>query len=182
MLIPCNKIPNKKKSSLRKHASDFAFAVYDSVEMINKEHWNGIVNYGSEFLQLNFLTVLENVHPDNMRFHYAIIYDNKKPVAISYFQVVDFSSDSFGNLLEKDKSEYSCIITDYLKKHLKNHLLRSADRINLRLLICGNAFVSGEHGFTCIPETNKTETVDALADVIYRIAQKNYEVRSQLFL
>src|ERR1700746_421314 len=110
MLIPCNKVPNKKKSELRKKASGFAFAVYDSVTMINTEHWNSIVKYGSEFLNIPFLTVLEKQRPDNMHFHYAIIYDENKPVAIAYFQVVDFSSESFGSILETEKSDYSCII------------------------------------------------------------------------
>ncbi len=172
MLIPCSKVPNKKKSELRKKASNFAFAVYESVSMINADHWNRIAGYGSEFLLLPFLTVLENEHPTNMHFHYAIIYNENKPVAIAYFQVIDFSSDSFGSSQEDQVSkEDSCLITDYLKKHITNHLIRSADRINTRLLICGNAFVSGEHGFTCSPEINKTEAVDALADVIYRISR-----------
>ncbi len=170
MLISCSKIPNKKKSALRKKASDFAFAIYDSVSMINAEHWNRIVVHGSEFLQLPFLKVLENEHPDNMHFHYAIIYQSDKPVAISYFQVIDFSSDSFGSNLKESENEFSCIITDYLKKHITNHLIKSADRINMRLLICGNAFVSGEHGFTCSPEVDKKDAVDALTDVIYRIS------------
>jgi hypothetical protein len=139
--------------------------------MINAEHWNRIVGHGSEFLELPFLTVLENERPENMRFHYAIIYDKNQPVAISYFQVIDVSSDSFRSLAGEEDKELSCLITDYLKKHIRNGLLRSADHINMRLLICGNAFISGEHGFTCIPEVNKTEAVDALADVIYRISR-----------
>jgi hypothetical protein len=171
MLISCNKIPNKKKSAIRKKASDFAFAVYESVSMINKEHWNSIVGYGSEFLKIPFLTVLEKESPDNMRFHYAIIYDKSSPVAISYFQVIDFSSESFGSMLEQENKEFSCFITDYLKKHLTNHIKRNADKINMRLLICGNAYVSGEHGFTCLPEISKTDAIDALADVIYRIGR-----------
>ncbi len=169
MLIPCSEIPNKKKSALQKKSSDFAFAVYDSVSMLNAEHWNKIVIHGSEFLQIPFLTVLENERPDNMHFHYAIIYESKKPVAIAYFQVIDFSSDSFGSNVEAEEKEFSCVITNYLKKYLTNHLIKSADKINMRLLICGNAFVSGEHGFTCIPEVDKTEAIEALADVIYRI-------------
>lgn len=171
MLISCNKVPNKKKSALRKQASDFAFAVYDSVSMINAEHWNSIVGYGSEFLEIPFLSVLEKQRPDNMRFHYAIIYDAHKPVAIAYFQVIDFSAESFGSMLEQDDKEFSCLITDYLKKHLTNHLMRNANKINMRLLICGNAYVSGEHGFTCVPEIDKTSVIDALADVIYRIGR-----------
>jgi hypothetical protein len=172
MLVSCNKVPNKKKSALRKMASDYAFAVYDSVSMINKEHWNEVVEHGSEFLRIPFLSALEKEGPGNMHFHYAIIYDDKKPIAIAYFQVIEFSSESFGSLLEREEDkEFSCFITDYLKKHITNHIKRNADKINMRLLICGNAYVSGEHGFTCLPEINKTEAIDALADVIYRIAR-----------
>jgi hypothetical protein len=171
MLISCNKVPNKKKSTIRKKSSDFAFAVYDSVTMINTEHWNHVVNCGSEFLQIPFLTVLEIERPENMHFHYSIIYSSNKPVAIAYFQVIDFSSESFGNLLDNNNEELSCQITGYLKKHFTNHLKRSADKINMRLLICGNAYVSGEHGLASIPGVNKKEVMDALADVIYRIGR-----------
>lgn len=171
MLIHCSRVPNKKKSAIRKKATDFAFAVYDSVSMINKEHWNMVVEHGSEFLALPYLTALENAHPSNMRFHYSIIYKGKIPVALAYFQVIDFSAESFGSMVEKEEDEFSCIIADYLKKQLKNHLLRSADKINMRLLICGNAFISGEHGFACVPNVDRVEAFDALADVIFRISR-----------
>jgi hypothetical protein len=169
MLIPCSKIPNKKKSALRKSPSNFGFSIVDSISMVNTNHWNSVVGYGSEFLKIPFLSVLENERPENMHFRYSIIYDNDKPVAIAYFQVIDFSSDSFGSTKEPDENDASCIVSDYLKKHLTNHLKWGADKINMRLLICGNACVSGEHGFTSIPETNKKEAIDALADVIYCI-------------
>lgn len=175
MLISCNKVPNKKKSALRKKTSGFAFAVYDSVSMINAEHWNKIVPFGSEFLELPFLSVIEKERPKNMHFHYSIIYDVNKPVAIAYFQVIDFSTESFGSLLKQENSDASCLVTGYIKKHITNHItnhiLRGADKINMRLLICGNCHISGEHGFTSIPEINKIEVIDALADVIYRISR-----------
>lgn len=170
MLIHCNKVPNKKRSALLKKNTGFAFTVVDSVSQINKEHWNSLVGFGSEFLQLPFLSVLEDQAPENMRFHYAIIYDSNEPVAISYFQVLDFSTESIGSLLEEDNTEFSCFITDYLKKHLTNHLKRGVHKINMRLLICGNAYISGEHGFTCSPDINRIEVIDALADVIYKIS------------
>ena len=171
MLISCNKIPNKKNSATRKKLSEFAFEVYDSISKINGTNWNKIAQYGSLFLKIPYLTVQQNEHPDNMRFHYAIIYDDKKPVAIAYFQVIDFSSENFENIIGQESAEFTCAITGYLKKHLTNHLIRSADKINMRLLICGNAFISGEHGLACIPEINKTELFDALADVIYEIGK-----------
>lgn len=171
MLIHCSKIPNKKKSAIRKKSSDFAFAVFDSVSMVNVEHWNRIVGFGSEFMDLAYLHVLESNHPDNMRFHYSIIYKDRLPVAIAYFQVIDFSADSVGSMLEQEPDEQACVVTSYLKKYLASHILRSADKINMRLLLCGNALVSGEHGFTCAPNVDRTEAFDALADVIYRISR-----------
>lgn len=170
MLITCNKISNKKKASFRKEALGFAFEVYESVSLINKEHWNSIVNFGSEFLQIPFLTVLEKEHPDNMHFYYAIIYDKSSPIAIAYFQVIDFSSQSFGKIIEKEDSEFLCVIADYFKNRVSNHIIKNADKINMRLLICGNACISGEHGLTTIPSANKIKVIDSLVDVIYRIS------------
>ncbi len=179
MLISCPIVSNKKKSSLPKKESDFSFEVFESVSTINKKDWNSIVGHGSEFLRISFLSVLEDQHPENMRFHYSIIYDKKKPVAIAYFQVIDFSSDSFGSNQDQNESDFYCIVADYLKKHLTNHLLRHADKSNIRIMVCGNACVSGEHGFTCIPETNKTEAIDALSDVIYHLSSKE-KLRGQI--
>ncbi|MCX6294755.1 MAG: hypothetical protein NTX97_01600, partial [Bacteroidetes bacterium] len=145
----------------------------------NKKDWNSIVGHGSEFLRIPFLNVLEDQHPENMRFHYSIIYDKKKPIAIAYFQVIDFSSGSFGSNQDQNESDFYCIVADYLKKHLTNHLIRHADRRNIRILVCGNACVSGEHGFTCTPEANKIEAIDALSDVIHHISSKE-KLRGQI--
>jgi hypothetical protein len=169
MLIPCAKIPNKKKSELLKGPSNFGFSIYDSISLVNTKHWESIVGYGSEFLKIPYLTVLEKERPDNMNFRYAIIYDKEKPVAIAYFQLIDFTSDSFGGIKKSEQRDACSIVSDYFKKQLTQHLKWGADLLNMRLLICGNACISGEHGFTTIPETNKKDAVDALADVIYSI-------------
>lgn len=169
MLIHCNKTPNKKNVQVQKKSFDYAFELYDSVAKINLKDWNTLSSQGSPFLKIPYLIVLENEHPINMTFHYAIIYEHKKPVAIAYFQVIDFSSDSFGNILVQDTKEPACVITAYMKKHLTNHLISRVEKTNMRLLICGNAFVSGEHGFSCSPEIDKAELFDALADVIQNI-------------
>jgi hypothetical protein len=171
MLIHCSKVANKKKCSLQKEPSSFSFETVDSVDSIKMEQWNSVVPSGSEFLKLSYLNVWEKAHAENMRFHYTIIYDSGKPVAIAYFQVIDFNGDNFDNLLELENNEDMCRIIAYLQKHLNKHLKRNADKINMRLLICGNSFISGEHGFTYIRGVNKTELIDALADVIYSISK-----------
>src|SRR3954467_10462093 len=171
MLIHCSKVANKKKCVLLKAHSAFSFETVDTVHLINKDHWEGIVPYGSEFLKLSYLRVWEKAHAENMRFHYTIIYDSGKPVSIAYFQVIDFNGENFDSLIEIENNEALCRITAYLQKHLTNHLKRNADKINMRLLVCGNSFISGEHGFTHVSDVNKPELIDALADVIYSISK-----------
>lgn len=171
MLISCNKVPNKKLSLNGKKKLDFSFQLSDSVNKIKSKDWNAVAQFGSPFLNLPYLKVVENQHPDNMAFHYATIYHDEQPVAITYFQLVNFSSETFENFISPDNSEEACAITGYLKKYLTTHLLRNVSKTNVRLLICGNAFVSGEHGLACIPEINQTEIFDVLADVIYEISE-----------
>jgi hypothetical protein len=171
MLIHCSKVANKRKCSLQKDPSPLSFETVDTVEMINSDHWNSVVPFGSEFLRINYLKVWEKAHAENMRFHYTIIYHGKKPVAIAYFQVIDFNGENFESLIELEDNETLCRITAYLQKHFTRHLKRNANKINMRLLICGNSFISGEHGFTQIPGINKKQLVDALADAIYNISK-----------
>lgn len=170
MLIHCSKVANKKKHALRKEQSAFSFETVDAVQKIHAEHWNSIVSAGSEYLKLDYLQVLENAHPDNMRYHYTIIYEAGKPVAIAYFQVIDFNAENFESLFELE-SEAMCRIIGYLQKYITNHLKRNADKINMRLLVCGNSFISGQHGFTYLTNIDKIKLVDALADVIYDIGK-----------
>lgn len=171
MLIHCSKVANKKKCSLRKEPSTFSFETVDAVKSVNADQWNSIVPFGSEFLKLNYLKVWEQAHAENMRFHYTIIYDKNKPVAIAYFQVIDFNGDNLDSLIELENNEAFCRITAYLQKHLTNHIRRNANKINMRLLICGNSFISGEHGFTHVKGVDKVKLIDALADVIYDVSR-----------
>lgn len=166
MLIHCNKIPNKKKGEQEQKKSNLSFELYDSIAFVKSEHWNNIVAYGSEFLQLSYLKVLENSHPNNMNFHYAIIFESNKPLAIAYFQVIEFKPENFQHFVDNGNTENTCIITEYIKKYIANHILRNMD---IRLLICGNSFVSGEHGFAYLPQTNVAKLFHALADIIYTI-------------
>ncbi len=167
MLISCNKIPNKKKSAIRKPASSFSFALYDNVPSINEAHWNKVIGNKDGFLQLLYLRALENAPPSNMRFYYALIYDEQNPVAAAYFQMLNFNAENLEGLLTEDENG-NCF--SGFKKYLTNHILKSVDKVNMRLLICGNSFISGEHGFIHTPEITPDAAFDALADVIYRIS------------
>lgn len=169
MLVACNSVDNKKQNALIKASSPYSFEIFSMVKEIPVDHWNSVAQHGSEFLDLNYLEVFESHPPQNLRFHYSIIYNGNTPQAVAYFQVVDFNGEGFGKLIEKKDNE-GCCIADYFKSAFKNHILKHAEKMEIRLLICGNACISGEHGIAMLPGANKKELMDALADVIHEIS------------
>lgn len=171
MLISCNKVNNHKICSKGSKNLDLSFDLSNSTEKIDADAWQQVSIFGSYFLQLPFLKVIEQTQPKNMRFYYATIYKNNQAVAITYFQLVNFSSENFQSYIGTENTTESCLITNYLKKYLTTHLLKNVTKNDVRLLICGNAFVSGQHGIAYLPNINKTDIFDAIADVIYEIGE-----------
>ncbi|MGB3948959.1 MAG: hypothetical protein WBM13_13325 [Bacteroidia bacterium] len=171
MLISCNTVNNKKTDSKENKNLELYFDLSNSAQKLNSEAWQQVAMFGSYFLQLPFLKVIEQTQPSNMRFYYATLFKNNLPIAIAYFQLVNFSSDNFQRYIGTENTLDNCKITNYLKKYLTTHLLRNVTKNDVRLLICGNAFISGQHGIAYLPNINKTEIFDAIADVIYEIGE-----------
>ena len=65
MFINCPIFPNK--SNLSKKPLEFGFEVFDSLSTINSEDWNNVANYGSPFLKIPYLNVLEKERPENTK-------------------------------------------------------------------------------------------------------------------
>jgi hypothetical protein len=152
--------------TLHKKPSKLSFAMFDSIEHANAGVWDKLA--GSEFfMRTAYLRVLEQNPPSNMKFRYAMMHNGTKPVGVCCFQVVEFTGESFGTLVqpEGDKQKSG------MGEAIKNFFKKKADKISLRLLISGNAFSSGQHGFVFSEEVDPQEAFQALADVIYRISR-----------
>jgi hypothetical protein len=161
-----NKIcPQAEHKLLRKKPSALSFGMFDSIDHVKEETWNALA--GDEFfMRTDYLRVLEKHPPSNMKFRYAMMHRGNKPVGVCCFQVIEFTGESFGSLTDPEGRE-----KDSVKKALKDFLKRKAEKIRIRLLIAGNAFSSGQHGFVFSEEIEAKEAFRALADVIYRVSR-----------
>jgi hypothetical protein len=157
---------DKETRNLRRKPSKLSFAMFDSIDHATPAVWDKLAGH-EFFMRTAYLRVLEQHAPANMKFRYAMMHNGAKPVGICCFQVVEFTGESFGTLIqpEGDKKKSG------LSEAIKNFFKRKADRISLRLLISGNAFSSGQHGFVFSEEVDPGEAFRALADVIYRISR-----------
>jgi len=152
-------MPNIKKlvtkaKDLRDHhrarhtPSGFAFALADSIDYLDKSHWAQVTSPDSLFLSPRYLRVLEDAGPDNLRPCYALIYQQKKPVAAIAAQRVSVS------------------IARLRKSSETNDAL---NRLEEKMLVCGNLLSWGMHGISFAPNIDHAPLWPAIAEAIYRL-------------
>ncbi|MGZ3942855.1 MAG: hypothetical protein ACXVNR_10330 [Bacteroidia bacterium] len=102
---------------------------------------------------LSYLETIERLHAPTIASRYVIIYKEKEPVFIAYFQVVDFKADVFGELVQSQINEVQSKRLKVFDKYVDKY----KDEVIMRLVTCGNNFESGEHGFAYTDKINREE-------------------------
>ncbi len=107
---------------------------YNHIKDIPVEDWNSVNSNNNIFLSLDYLKTLEDTLYENIKFRYIIFYDKKTPVALAAAQLIKFNS------AQLKFQEFPCKINDTIRNKLFKNL-------EVRVLVCGNLFSCGEHGF-----------------------------------
>lgn len=83
-----------RKKALR---AGFRFALADSIDFLNPDHWDAVVARSGLFFSRPFLELVERHPPENLTVHYALAYSEGRPVVAVVAQsleirVADLSS------------------------------------------------------------------------------------------
>lgn len=150
---PLRKLVTKARD-LREHhrerhtPSGFAFALADSIDYLDQSHWDTVTAHNSLFLSRRYLQVLEAAGPENVRQRYALIFREQEPVAAIAAQSVTVS------------------VARLRKKSPGNGRL---DRLEEKMLVCGNLLSWGMHGIAFAPNVDQSPIWPAVAEAIYRL-------------
>lgn len=60
---------------------EFRFALADSIDFVNPDHWDRVAGRSGVFFSRPFLHLLEQHLPGNLSSHYAVVYAGERPVA-----------------------------------------------------------------------------------------------------
>ncbi|HZI62624.1 MAG TPA: GNAT family N-acetyltransferase [Pyrinomonadaceae bacterium] len=148
-----NKLVTKARSLRDQHRerhrpSGFAFAVADRIDFFDKTHWDKVTSHDSLFLSRRYLRVLEEAGPENLRQCYALVFRDKEPVAAIAAQSVTVS---VARLRSKSARELPL------------------DRLEEKMLVCGNLLSWGMHGISFAPNVDHEPLWPAVAEAIYRL-------------
>lgn len=140
-------------------SSLFGFAIFDCINFVDKNIWEEVVPKDKLLMRRCYLAAVENSSESTHKHRYVLIYKNEEPVAAAIFNIIDIGGDDFGSVKQENK---------VATKKIVNKLKRKA---TLRVLICGNVHLSGEHGFHYNDSIDPEDAYHALAEAAYRIRQ-----------
>lgn len=134
--------------------TEIADAVFsESIDTLDHTDWKSVVEDKNIYLSLPYLSAIEQSLPV-YEFRYIIFYDtNQEPIGVGYCQVVKITSAD--------------IDVNALSERMGGMLPKSLiSTIDLRVLICGNAFASGENGFFFKEGVDLTQALKKLSDAV----------------
>ncbi|WP_245893541.1 peptidogalycan biosysnthesis protein [Polaribacter butkevichii] len=140
---------------------------YATLDEIPSKIWKTLGCTNNSYFHPNFLKSLEKNHPE-ITFSYIVLVDDKKePTAFASLKIIDFELNSIKNDFE-------------LLKNIGRKLHVFPDKKPLKLLICGNTFVSGEHGVFIKENQDKKAIIKELAESINHFVNSDKKLKKQI--
>ena len=137
---------------------------FSSVADISDAIWNELGCTDNIYFHPNYLLALEK-NNQQITFSYIVLTNAKQqPIAFASIQIVELPADVLENTLNKTFYEVQCFgrklgIFPKLKP--------------IKILVCGNVFVSGEHGIFIKQGQDKQKVLKDLAKAITQMVNSN---------
>lgn len=152
-------LQNSLKSARLKSYPHLQLKIFNGIESV-RHIWDSLILPENIFLSSAYLQVLEDAGPENLSYHYSILYDEDQPVGAIYCQTLPFHAAGSLNLNEPTHR-----VTGH--KVLGRRFVKTlAHQVRFRALICGNVLVTGEHGYRFLRNRSKKEEADILAEAL----------------
>lgn len=130
---------------------------FDTISLVPEADWNQVPHPGNVLLSIPYLRAMEQGLSDRMDFRYLIFYNTQlQPVGLAAIQILNFIDQ--GNKY----GEVMCKLTN----KAKHTLLGTVD---FKVMVCGNAFACGEHGFAFSPEVPLKEGLANLSNALFKL-------------
>lgn len=154
-LKPLNKLVDKARDLRAGHKerhrpTGFGFALADSVDYLDANHWQTVTAGKSLFLTPHYLRVLEHAGPENLRQRYALIFRGREPVAAVAAQSVAIT------------------LSRVSRKPRQGRTAVPLEKLQEKMLVCGNLLSWGMHGIAFAPNEDNA-LWPAIAEALYRL-------------
>jgi predicted N-acyltransferase len=134
----------------------YSATVFKTIGSISSKDWNSINPENNTYYNPEFLKAFETSNP-NISFKYIVLYDGNQAVGLANIQIISLGIDV---ILKNIK------ISNVVKKTF--HFLLC--QYPLKIMFCGNVFLSGEHGIILNQDIDKKEAFLVISKVIKKLS------------
>ncbi len=133
---------------------------YARIKDVPEKIWNQLGCTNNLYFNPKYFSAIAAYQP-NIDFWYIVLSDKtQKPIAFVAIQIVDFYLDSVQNELQGFVNSI---------KRIQQKLGLISSQKPFKILICGNTFVSGEHGIFIKNTQNKREVIKELTKSVAQL-------------
>ncbi|NND52503.1 MAG: hypothetical protein HKN54_08850 [Flavobacteriaceae bacterium] len=125
---------------------------YSSVDDIDSDHWDSLGCTSNIYYTPEFLRAFERANSD-IDFKYIIIFKEEEAVAFANTQIVTIGIETITKNVK---------MSDRLKRNINRLFCNN----QIRVLFCGNVFLSGEYGTFLKAGEDKIETFNAITKAV----------------
>ena len=137
---------------------------FSSVNEISQTIWEQLKCTSNVYFNPKYLISLEKNNPHVSFVYIILVNQEKKAIAFASIQIVNFELKDIQKSLSKNFQSL---------KNISKSIGLTPKLKTTKLLICGNAFVSGEHGIFIAPHQNKQKVIKQLANAIAHFSKIN---------
>jgi len=142
-------------------------AHFSSVFEVPTQHWSSIISAtGNILMSAPYMAGMEQHPYKGMCFHYLIAYKETKPIGVMYFQESDIEITDIDDKVNTNEVK---VDSSSLLSKTKGVIMKNLDFLKVRMLVCGNLYMSGKPAFQFLPEVDLKTQSEVIQLAINRV-------------
>ena len=154
-------------------SAEYSLEVYQSVDAVNPLLWNKVIPEANLLMQHDYLRMIETLNSSDMQFRYVLVKRNGDVAGAVYFQVVTFHGAQLINYFPDTQGKA-------WKEWLKTITEKFVNNLNLKLLVSGNVFMTGENGYYFAADIDETLRARIVRKAVKQIEAADKSIRAVL--
>jgi len=141
----------------------YATRIFNYIDEIPELVWESLSEANNVYFTKQYLKAFEAHNAHRIQFFYLVVYNVNTPISIAIIQVLEF------DFIEADFTSNANAFLQKASYYLRNLIKRDY----VKIMICGSAFLSGEHGIYIKSSEDKKLVLEQLIKGIQAIINAN---------
>ena len=142
---------------------NYSTRIFNYIDEVPNLVWESLSIANNVYFSKGYLNAFEVNNSNRIQFFYFVVYSKEQPISIAVIQVLEF--DFF-------QVDFTSNANAFVQK-ASSWLGRLMKRDYVKIMICGNVFLSGEHGIYIKPKEDKKLVIEELIKGVQAIINAN---------